>query len=425
MNQPKIFIGAICAVTLMVAASPSAVYSATPTSPLIVATAGANPTIAVEHHSGTRYAAWVRSGKPRAEVVIARSVNGQNFSEPIVVSGNDTGIVSATVSPAQVAVGPKDDVYVLYERQVPYQYLEQGRRIPRLAHSSDGGKTFATAANVTEADGIETSAQMTDLAVTHDGTVVVAWLDYREVIARKKLPEDQQPEDKRWLDSDDPTIQVRLARSSDGGKTFDASVLIVDGASERSRVALASSSDGTLYAAWRSKLNQFKGSYDAVRDVMIASSNDLGRSWSAPVKVHDDRFKAGDCPEITLGLATDNKNRLHVAWYTGTGIKPGIYYAVSENHGRSFTEPVTLLTADWVPYANVKLAVDANDNAWVAFEDRRDENGERVVLNRIDFQGAPSTPWSWSGRSPDLAARRNSITLLWNDETGAVRMVQK
>ena len=392
--------------------------------PVVLTTDGADSTVAFDVNTGIRYVAWTRSGKTAPEVIVARSDGERGYTEPVVVSAGDTGIVSAAVNPAQVIVGPKGEVYVLYERRVPSQYDERGRAIPRLVRSTDGGRSFSAPVDVAAADGVETSAEAPHLVITPDGTVIVAWLDYRDAFARAKLPEDQRPEDKRYLNSDDPKVQVRLARSTDGGLSFGPSRLIATGASERSRVALAAGPDGILYGAWRTKLDQFKGSYDAVRDVVVSASSDGGATWSSPVKVHDDRFKAGDCPEITLGIGVDSKGRLHVAWYTGTSLRPGVYYAVSADRGQHFSKPLALLTAAWVPYADVKLAVDGSDTAWIAFEDRRNEQGERVVLTRIDAQGIPSQPQSWLGHSPDIAARADAATLTWVSAKGQVQALQ-
>ncbi|MGH8555966.1 MAG: sialidase family protein [Methylococcales bacterium] len=425
MKHFSMIIAAICILALVCCASnPSLPLGATPTAPGILGPAGSDPTVAVNIQTGTRYAAWIRPGKDSTQVVVARSDDGQNFTDPVVVSGGDTDIVSATVSPAQVAVGPNGEVYVLYERRVTSRIFEPGRGIPRLARSSDGGRSFEAAIDVAMADSVETSAESPGLAVASNGALIVAWLDHREAFARAKLPEDQRPEDKRWLDSDDPEVEVRLSRSTDGGRNFGPSLLVAAGASERSRIALEFSPDGRLYGAWRAKLNQFKGSYDAVRDALVAFSDDGGLSWSAPVKVHDDRFKAGDCPEITLGMDTDSQGRLHVAWYSGSGIRPGIYYAVSEDRGLSFSKPLTVLADSWVPYADVKLAVDGSDQAWVAFEDRRDGSGEHVVLTRIDPRGTPHQPRPWPGQAPDLAAHSDSVTLLWTAPDGAVQALQ-
>ncbi len=423
MNSPIKFAALLCALTLVVASTPAA--ESANTKPQILGPSGADPTVAVDARTGARYVAWTRPGKSSPEVVVARaSDGGWDYSDPVVVSAGDTDIVSAAVSPAQVAVGSKGEVYVLYGRRVPSPYDERGRGIPRLARSTDGGQSFAPPVDVAAADGVETGAEMTNLAITPNGAVVVAWLDYRDPFARAKLPEDQRPEDIDYLDSDDPKVQVRLARSTDDGMSFGASVLIAEGASERSRVALAAAPDGTLYSAWRAKLDQFKGSYDAVRDVLVSASGDGGATWSAPVKVHDDRFKAGDCPEITLGIGADSKRRLHVAWYTGTSVRPGVYYAVSADRGKHFPKPLTLLTAAWVPYADVKLAVNGSDASWVVFEDRRNERGKRVTLIRIDAQGVQWRPQSWPGHAPDIAARAGAVTLTWTGAKGAIQALQ-
>lgn len=386
---------------------------------------GSAPTAAFDAPSGTLYLAWVRPGKTMPEVVVARSEDGgRTLSEPVLASGSDTAIVTSSVNPPHVAVGPEGRVYVLYDRSVPSPHLEAGVGIPRLARSTDGGRTFAPAIDVAAADGVESSAAMTDLSIAADGPVSVAWLDYRAVLAWHKLPEYRRPEDVGWKNSDDAKIEVRIARSTDGGQPFGPSVLIATDASERSRVALTRGPDGALYASWRSKLNQLKGSYDAVRDVLVSASPDGGATWSQPVKVHDDRFKSGDCPEIAHGIAAHAKGRLHVGWYTGTGVAPGVYYANSDDRGQNFSKPLALLTDAWVPYADVKLALDGRGSAWVAFEDRRDDRSEAVRLVRIDASGVVSPPQSWPGTSPDLAAHGETAILVYADAAGAVRLVR-
>lgn len=90
----------------------------------------------------------------------------------------------------------------------------------------------------------------------------------------------------------------------------------------------------------------------------------------------------------------------------------------------SFPEPAVLLTDDWVPHVNVKLSVDAQDHAQVAFEDRRDENNQRVVQVSIDSAGMVSAPRAWSGQMPDLVAGRDKVTLLRVDREGAVRALR-
>ncbi len=149
-----------------------------------VTESASDPTAAFDAPTGTLYLAWVRPGKTSPEVVVARSEDGgRNVSEPVLASGSDTAVVTSSVNPAQVAVGPKGVVYLLYGRQVPSPHLETGLGIPRLARSTDGGRTFTPAIDVAAADGVETGAAMTSLSIAADGTVSVAWLDYRQVVA--------------------------------------------------------------------------------------------------------------------------------------------------------------------------------------------------------------------------------------------------
>lgn len=391
--------------------------------PVGVAAKGFDPTIARDEESGAKFIAWVRPGKPALEVVVARSdATKAGFLAPVTVSAGDADIVSSTVNPAQVAVGRNGEVYVLYQRRAPSPYMESGKGILRLARSTDGGRSFAAPVDVVT-DAVETSADAATLAIAPDGALVVAWVDQRDALARAKLPEDQRPKDERWIRSDDPRVEARMARSTDGGASFKPSVAIAAGVSERSRVSVAIGPDGTYYSAWRTSLDAFKGSYDTVRDVMVASSSDQGATWSAPVKVHDDRFKAGRCPQIAHGIRVDSKGRLHVAWYTGASGRPGVYYAVSTNRGKSFSAPATLLADAWVPYSNVKLFVDGTDRAWVAFEDRRDDRVERVTLSRIDQQGNVTQIGSWPGRAPDFAVGASAVILVSAGDKGDIQIL--
>ena len=406
-------------------ASPAAEPNFAPliSDPVSLAPNGANPTVAFDAKTGARLVAWIRPGTSSLEVVVSRSRDdGRDYGDPVVVSAGDAGIVSSVVSPAQVAVAPNGEIYVLYEHLVPSPYFERGRGIPRLARSTNGGHSFTTPVDVIAAEEVETGAEMADLAIASDGSVVVAWLDYRDAFERAKLPEGQRP--KVWLDRGRTTVEVRLARSTDGGASFAPSVLIAKTASESSRVKLAIAPDGTYFIAWRAKLNPYKGSYDSVRDVMISASSDRGVTWSTPVKVHDDRFKASRCPEITHGIGVDSKGRLHVAWYTGTSARPGIYYAVSADRGNTFSAPLPLLTDGWVPYADVKLAVDGSDHVWVTYEDRRDDRADQMVLAEIDPQGNPARLGQWPGRAPDIAAKAGAVMLVWTGAKGEIQTLQ-
>lgn len=134
-------------------AAPSLVLS----EPLTLKREGArNPTAAIDRRSGVLYLAWAQEVPgpaakekddkkidPKLQVLLARSTDGgRQFGPPVVVSTPKDHVASYTVSPTQVAVGPKGEVYVLYEHSDPAFKVpgwQRGRTLPRLARSDDGG----------------------------------------------------------------------------------------------------------------------------------------------------------------------------------------------------------------------------------------------------------------------------------------------
>ncbi|MGH7418962.1 MAG: sialidase family protein [Candidatus Rokuibacteriota bacterium] len=203
-----------------------------------------------------------------------------------------------------------------------------------------------------------------------------------------------------------------MARSTDGGRSFAASTLVAKPVCGCCGTKVAQGKDGPLYASTRAEWPELKGLVDAVRDIIVAASRDHGANWSQAVKVHDDRFKISGCPDVAPGLSVDSKGRLHAAWYTGTERHPGVFYAVSTDGGRSFSTPLALLNDEWVPYADVKLALDASDNAWVAFEDRHGDT-DLIHLVRVAPDGALARAQPWPGTIPDVAALGDSVVVAW------------
>jgi len=138
-----------------------------------------------------------------------------------------------------------------------------------------------------------------------------------------------------------------------------------------------------------------------------------------------DRFKISGCPDISPGLAVDSRGRLHAAWYTGSERHPGVFYARSEDEGKGFSEPIALLSDDWIPYGDVKLAFDTRDNAWVAFEDRRGDE-DLIQVARIGPDGRATLAQAWPGTGPDVAAEGETTIVAWgtkgqgDEEAGGV-----
>jgi len=264
----------------------------------------------------------------------------------------------------------------------------------RLLRSLDGGATWETPTSV--GGGFGDYRNNHELHVAEDGTVYLAWLD------SGVAPEGES------------SIHVVMSRSEDQGTTWSAPV-IVDAlpSCECCRVAVSSDADGGVYIAWRKILD------GGIRDIVVAHSDDAGRSWSAPQRVHADDWVQGYCPDAGPSIAVDAKSRLHVAWWTGKEGVAGVRYVRSSDQGQSFSSPVELKVADLSRASHVQLAVPSPDDIVVVWDDGTLQT-PRIAMRRSSDGGAsfdPLTYLSPSGQAsayPHVAVSDAGWEVVWN-----------
>lgn len=386
----------------------------------VVASGASNPTVAAGE-DGVFYVAWVGAGGGEADVWLARSEDGVVFSAPVRVNDVAGDAAPHEQAPAQVAVGPGGEVYVVWQNNT----VAEGRRFPysdlRFARSEDGGRTFSPAVTVNDdAAGPPSSHTFQSLAVARDGTVLVAWIDGRARTAAELALESEggalEPGGMHHGSGGPvlPGSQIRLARSEDGGRTFQASVVLADVACPCCRTAIAIGPDGVVNVAWRDVAE------GEVRDVVVARSEDGGRSFGPASVVHADGWHIEGCPHAGPALAYDAAGQLHIGWYTGAESGPGLYHAVSEDGGGTFGAPNAVLTGDWVPVSLVSLAADTDGRVWAAWDDRRTEP-LMTRIARLDVGGPGAVVATVPGKAPSLAAGSGVIAGVIDGET--VRMV--
>ncbi|MFO7262416.1 MAG: sialidase family protein [bacterium] len=385
---------------------------------LTLAAGGAsNPTVAVDPRTGTVYVAWVGAQPGSADVYLARIERGEVGA---TVRVNDIAGDAAPheQAPAQVAVAPNGDVLVLWQNNTPVE----GRRFPasdlRLARSTDGGRTFEPAVTVNDdAGGLPSSHTFHDIAVAPDGTVYVSWIDSRErdrVRAALGITDEGGHGGRDGHTAADgdapemPSSDVRVARSTDGGRTFEPGVVVARDVCPCCRTSLAVAPDGTVLVAWR---RVFEGD---VRDIVVARSTDGGRTFSAPVRVHDDGWVIPGCPHAGPSLALDGEGRLHAAWYTGREDRQGIHVAASLDGGASFGAPRPLLAGGWVPVSLVRLAALPDGAILAAWDDRRDEQ-HRIAVARLDGSRVRVLADDLAGQAPAVAASGGTVAVAWLD----------
>ncbi|HEX6106859.1 MAG TPA: sialidase family protein [Gemmatimonadales bacterium] len=346
---------------------------------------------------GDRVVAWVSAPGGGADGSLHLSVTpaGAEAPLPTVTVRDPLGAIEAHgEAPPQLAAGTDGAVSVLYTvgKEVP------GKRFPvtalRFVRSADGGRSWS--APVTVNDGTEFgSHNFHALTAAPDGSLLATWLDARE-----------------------GKSGVWMSRSRDGGRSWEANrPIYTDPTCPCCRTSVAVAGDGTLYVAWRAILP------GDVRDVVVTRSEDDGLTWSAPARTRADDWVYPGCPHAGPSLKVDAGGVLHVAWWTGKEGEAGVYYARSEDGGRTFAaQPIDV--GERARPAHVQLALAPDGGVYVAWDDglgdmprvlvRRSRDGGRS-FGSVELLSEPGTAASF----PVVAVYGDSVAVAWSQRTAA------
>ena len=195
-----------------------------------------------------------------------------------------------------------------------------------LAHSEDGGRTFAAPVTVSEPNRL---AVQPTLLSGPGGQVVIGALDLVDDRATYQTAHEGRP-------GPPPAGPWRLVlwRSSDGGASFGPAATVADGVVPAQRVLIdlapapafaLDPARGRAYAAW-----------ETGRDVMVSRSDDAGATWSP-----GHRLGPAAGGQFLPGVAVAPDGRVDVAYYDRSR-DPGdvlaeVVLASSSDGGKSFT----------------------------------------------------------------------------------------
>src|SRR6185436_4471533 len=132
-----------------------------------------------------------------------------------------------------------------------------------------------------------------------------------------------------------------------------------------------------------------------LRDIAVARSTDGGRTFSPPVRVSEDHWEIDGCPEDGPSLAVTADGVLHVVWPTlipGTETRKGIFYTFSTDGGQTFAP---------------RMRVDSDDEGTLAAHPQiaRTKTGLQVVWDEVNANGQHIRGrWIMSTTRPGAAA---------------------
>jgi hypothetical protein len=345
---------------------------------------------------GTLWLAWMAGGK----VSVASSKDaGHSFSTPVLVTKERLNLDWGPDARPKIVVDRNGGIAVAFSTFRDKAFNGQ----VLYTRSTDGGRSFAELRPITASN---ESQRFEALALDADGTVFAAWLD-----KRNRVPALQRGQKYDGAG-------LFFASSNDGGATYSEAHLLADNTCECCRLGLAFAGPGRPVVVFR---NIFE---DSVRDHAIVTFADPTTPGEVYRVSHDD-WQINACPHHGPSLSISAGGTYHMTWYTNGKARKGLFYARSQDGGRTFSNPLPVGRPDRSPSRPYVMAgPHGTAIVWKEFD------GEKTIANLMTSHDDGLT-WSKpaavaettdTSDHPLLVSNGQSVFLSWMTKADGYRI---
>ena len=319
---------------------------------------------------GALWLAWSSASR----IYAARSTDqGHSFSATVEITRGPVRLDHSADARPQIVADRSGRVTVGFAVMTDVQF--HGEIF--YAHSAAGGRVFSDPRplNVNPA-----GKRFLSLTLDPGGSVFAAWIDKRDLAAEKAAGREYAG------------AAVYAAWSNDGGATFGEPITVRPNTCECCRVGVDFAGAGRPVVIWRSL-------YGKARDHAITA-------FSAPTvvgpvhRVSVDDWQIDACPHHGPSIAVAEDGAYHVAWFTASDTRKGLFYARSADAGATFSAPLPLGNPARQPARPQLLAV--GNDLWLAWREYDGQATEVVVMRSVDG-GRNWSPPQVLGRSAGTA----------------------
>jgi hypothetical protein len=336
-----------------------------------------------------------RAPSPMRNVFLAWSADhGKTWSTPVRVNSTVEAVQAEENGP-KVAFGPDNRTFVIWS--IPGAKGDKTRANVRFS-MQDGQGGFIPPKTLNE---VQDAARFPIIETAPDGTLLIAWIDRR-------------------VDNPKPR-QLYLMRIAADGKALTPNYQVGEGLCECCKLGMSFAQGGkTIYIVDR------EVDANKVRNHVLRKSVDGGASFAAPVEISDDGWQVPSCPHSGPSIGLDSRGQIHVAWFTQgrTEKDAGIYYALSQNGGKSFAAR-TLIDANTAPETLYNsLIVGDDDTIYLAWTNLDRDNKAQIYLRT---RAAGMQTWTpiqqisaanGNASRPVLALTGSKLHIAWTETDG-------
>jgi hypothetical protein len=159
--------------------------------------------------------------------------------------------------------------------------------------------------------------------------------------------------------------------------------------------------------------------------LLVAKSNDDGRTWSPAVVADSTDHSVRGCGRPAPAIAADSASGyVHIAYFGEGSSGRGIFFAHSMDSGQTFHSPVPIVFGDNPGF--VAVAADG-DRVAVAYDDPNSTQPTvgvalSTTMGHIFKPGAPISNASELAKQPTVELRGDTIRVWWNDYSADPRV---
>lgn len=332
---------------------------------------------------GEIYAVWYDNRTGAGHIYFAKSSDGGATFGPNVKVDDDTTPTNHEYPCLAVDAQGNVDVVWDDQRDIQTEYDVY------FARSTDGGATFGPNVKINH-DGTPYDQTTASLVVGPDGTIYVAWRDFRNQILD--------------VHSHPTNADIFVSTSTDGGQTFAPEVRVNDdaGTADQNHPSIGVDDSGRVYVAWTDQRNlDVNGSngdiYFSVGtlsgSVLAFGPNILINDDTVYANQHDPSLRIGPGGEVLIAWA-DHRN----------GGNSNIYFSKSVDGGVTFSPNLAVSPVFKGGQDVPSLAVNASGLIVVTWQ------------NSVPQQGGPALIDILAGTSTDDGASFHTA-LTVNDDT--------
>lgn len=192
----------------------------------------------------------------------------------------------------------------------------------RFSYSKDYGETFTKPITVNN-DNLLAGHSFNEMLVTPEGDISIVWLDGR-------LSHQLRKEGKETNGS---ALFIAKANHRKNKVTFSNKQL-ANNTCVCCRIAMDYNQNDELAIFWRHIYG------DNIREFALLTLGQEKSTQKAPYQISYDHWKINGCPHQGGAISINDNNRYHMVWFNLGDNGKGIFYASSDNQGKTLTKPI-------------------------------------------------------------------------------------